>query len=246
MKLRLVAVTTAVSLTALSFPGAALAARKPAGKPAAPAVKDGDRDGMPDAYEKANGLNARKNDARADKDRDKLTNLAEYKAGTDPSKADTDGDGVRDGDDKRPRVKDPKPVPQDQKGTVTSYDAATGTLKVAYTKGPTLTVTVTAATRFAWHRKGCAAPATAASLVPGVGFHKIDVRAAKPADDEPADEPTTDQPGDEPTDDPAADRPGNDQPDADEPDDDQPATLASEVKPALTPVATQISLMCAA
>ena len=45
---------------------------------------DGDNDGMPDAYETANGLNAAVNDAAADKDGDGASNLAEYLAGTDP------------------------------------------------------------------------------------------------------------------------------------------------------------------
>ena len=91
-----IAVAVAATLTTLSIPGAALAS----------SGKDADRDGMPDKYEKANGLNPRKNDARADKDHDGLRNLAEYRAGTDPRKADSDGDGIRDGDDKRPKIKD--------------------------------------------------------------------------------------------------------------------------------------------
>jgi hypothetical protein len=58
---------------------------------------DADQDGLPDAYELANGLNpADPADARDDADQDGLTNLAEFLAGTDPQRADTDGDEVDD------------------------------------------------------------------------------------------------------------------------------------------------------
>ncbi|UQU62461.1 Midasin [Couchioplanes caeruleus] len=77
--------------------GTAMAAKAHKPKPAAPAVRDSDHDGMPDRWEKANGLNARRNDARADRDRDGLRNLAEYRAGTSARTADTDHDGMPDG-----------------------------------------------------------------------------------------------------------------------------------------------------
>lgn len=58
---------------------------------------DTDGDGMPDAYELSNGLNPDVNDANLDKDNDGLTNLQEYKLGTDPQNPDSDGDGLKDG-----------------------------------------------------------------------------------------------------------------------------------------------------
>jgi Bacterial TSP3 repeat len=59
---------------------------------------DSDCDGMPDAWEIAHGLNPYDpSDANLDPDGDGLTNLEEYRHGTDPHKADTDGDGIPDG-----------------------------------------------------------------------------------------------------------------------------------------------------
>jgi hypothetical protein len=59
---------------------------------------DSDGDGMPDAWEIANGLNPYDpTDANLDPDGDGLTNLQEYLLGTNPHVADTDGDGVSDG-----------------------------------------------------------------------------------------------------------------------------------------------------
>ncbi len=52
--------------------------------------QDTDNDGMPDAWEKEYGLNPNDpSDASADPDNDGATNLQEYLAGTDPTKADT-------------------------------------------------------------------------------------------------------------------------------------------------------------
>ncbi len=60
--------------------------------------KDSDRDGMPDVWENANGLNPTNSlDALLDADNDGLTNLQEYQRGTNPRLADTDGDGLTDG-----------------------------------------------------------------------------------------------------------------------------------------------------
>ncbi|MBL1276202.1 MAG: hypothetical protein COB30_008945 [Ectothiorhodospiraceae bacterium] len=59
---------------------------------------DDDNDGIPDAYELANGLNSlNPTDATSDKDNDGLTNLYEYQIGTKANNPDTDGDGMPDG-----------------------------------------------------------------------------------------------------------------------------------------------------
>jgi hypothetical protein len=53
-----------------------------------PGALDTDGDGMPDAYEDANGLNKNSAaDAGLDPDGDRMTNLQEYLAGTDPHSA---------------------------------------------------------------------------------------------------------------------------------------------------------------
>lgn len=57
---------------------------------------DSDGDGMPDAYEIANGLNPSANDAASDLDGDTLTNLQESQRGTAANRADTDEDGLAD------------------------------------------------------------------------------------------------------------------------------------------------------
>ena len=61
---------------------------------------DSDGDGIPDDAEIAMGLNPNNpTDALLDLDHDGLTNLEEYRAGTDPRNRDTDGDGISDGDE---------------------------------------------------------------------------------------------------------------------------------------------------
>jgi hypothetical protein len=64
------------------------------------ALDDRDSDSLPDDYELANNLDPTDaSDARNDLDRDGLTNLDEFRAGTDLRKPDTDGDGLKDGEE---------------------------------------------------------------------------------------------------------------------------------------------------
>ena len=64
------------------------------------AGRDSDSDGIPDDAEIRLGLNPNDpTDALLDLDHDGLTNLEEYRLGTDLQNADTDGDGINDGDE---------------------------------------------------------------------------------------------------------------------------------------------------
>jgi hypothetical protein len=77
-----------VAVTVLALPSSALAAQR--------SSKDRDHDHMPDKWEQKYGLDTHRNDAKADKDHDGLSNLAEYRVGSNPRKVDSDGDGVSD------------------------------------------------------------------------------------------------------------------------------------------------------
>ena len=61
---------------------------------------DSDNDQLPDGWERDNNLDPRDpSDAGEDGDNDGLTNLDEYRLGTDPNDPDSDGDGVSDGEE---------------------------------------------------------------------------------------------------------------------------------------------------
>jgi hypothetical protein len=81
---------SALALLLASFAGNALA-------------KDRNHDRIPDRWEKRHKLSLRVNQARRDQDRDGLRNRAEFRSRTNPRKADTDGDGIEDGDEDRDR-----------------------------------------------------------------------------------------------------------------------------------------------
>ena len=70
--------------------------------PALASSRDGNGDRIPDRWEAKYDLSLHKNQAGRDQDKDRVKNLAEYKDGTDPRKADTDSDGTTDGTDPHP------------------------------------------------------------------------------------------------------------------------------------------------
>ena len=84
--------------------------------PAMAAAKDRNHDHIPDRWEKRHKLSLKVNQARHDQDRDHLRNRAEFLAGDNPRDADSDDDGVIDGNE--------------QAGTVASFDAETGRLVI--------------------------------------------------------------------------------------------------------------------
>ncbi|HEX8743102.1 MAG TPA: hypothetical protein VF712_08200 [Thermoleophilaceae bacterium] len=129
---------------ALALPGSALA-------------KKGDRDNdrMPDRWEAKHHLRTGQNDAARDPDKDRVSNLKEFRAKTNPRRADTDRDGLRDdaerrtGNDARDRDTDDDGVRDGDEvnGTIASFDSATRTLTINVSGGGTLTGLVTDATR---------------------------------------------------------------------------------------------------
>ncbi|MBK6684325.1 MAG: hypothetical protein IPG45_07615 [Deltaproteobacteria bacterium] len=60
---------------------------------------DGDNDGLPDDWERMNGLDPNRNDANEDFDGDGINNTNEFRLGTKANDIDTDDDGVADGDE---------------------------------------------------------------------------------------------------------------------------------------------------
>ena len=72
----------------LAVPGAAMAKSH-----------DRDHDGLPDKWEHKFHLSTHKKSAKGDPDKDGLNNRGEFKAKTNPRKADTDRDGINDAND---------------------------------------------------------------------------------------------------------------------------------------------------
>jgi len=90
-----------------------------------PLFTDADRDGIDDAWERANGLAPSINDRGADLDGDGLTNLTEYRLGTNPGRADTDGDGIPDGLEVNAST-DPRSADSDGDGLPDAWEIAQG------------------------------------------------------------------------------------------------------------------------
>jgi hypothetical protein len=97
-----------------------LAGGAPSGGNGTPGDSDGD--GLNDTWEQQHFGNLTAQNATGDPDGDGLNNTAEFQAGTDPNTPDTDGDGLRDGDDpfpldpKRPNFADDNTTDSDGDG----------------------------------------------------------------------------------------------------------------------------------
>lgn len=100
--------------------------------PSAAAARDRNHDRIPDRWEKRHHLSLGVNQARRDQDRDRLDNLAEFMAGDNPRDADTDNDGIPDG--------------EENAGKIASFDATTGKLAIDLFGGETISGTVTEGT----------------------------------------------------------------------------------------------------
>ena len=103
---------------------AALGALAMLALPAVAGAKDRNHDRIPDRWEKRHHLSLHRSQAGRDQDRDHLRNRAEFMAGDNPRDADTDNDGVEDGDENA--------------GTIQSFDQETGKLTIALFGGDTI------------------------------------------------------------------------------------------------------------
>jgi hypothetical protein len=89
-------------------------------------AKDRNHDRIPDRWEKRHHLSLHHKQGKRDQDHDGLKNRAEFKARLDPRDADTDDDGIEDGDENA--------------GTVESFE--NGLLTIKLVSGRSLTATV--------------------------------------------------------------------------------------------------------
>ena len=119
------------------------------GLASAASAKDRNHDRIPDRWERAHHLSLRVNQARRDQDHDGLNNRGEFRAHMNPRKADTDGNGIPDG--------------QEHAGTIASFD--NGMLTINLAGGGTLTGAVTQDTEIE-------CPDTAQSSDDGDGDHQ--------------------------------------------------------------------------
>jgi hypothetical protein len=106
--------------------------------PATAAAHDGNRDGLPDRWERQHKLSLKVKQANRDQDRDGLRNKLEHRYGTDPRNHDSDDDGL---DDKREVVtaNDPTKRDSDDDG-VRDDDENSG--RIASFTGGVLTLTL--------------------------------------------------------------------------------------------------------
>jgi hypothetical protein len=94
---------------------------------ASASARDANRDRIPDRWEKRHGLSLEVKQTARDQDKDGFKNRAEWRAKTDPRDADSDDDGLDDG--------------EENAGTVTAF--ANGELTITLFDGGTLTGKVT-------------------------------------------------------------------------------------------------------
>lgn len=86
--------------------------------------KDRNHDRIPDKWEKRHNLSLKVKQTKRDPDHDQLNNLGEFKAGDNPHKADSNGNGIPDG--------------EENAGTIASFDTETGKLTINLYGGETI------------------------------------------------------------------------------------------------------------
>ncbi len=136
---RLFLVAALGALAMLALPGVAAAKQK-----------DRNHDRIPDRWEKRHHLSLRVNQAHHDQDRDHLLNRAEFIAGDNPRSADTDGDGIPDG--------------EENAGKIESFDTETGKLTIDLFGGETLSGLVTEETEIKCEHSSSSVSASDSSL----------------------------------------------------------------------------------
>jgi hypothetical protein len=97
---------------------------------------DSDGDGMSDSFELAFGLDPRSDDAALDRDGDGLSNLEEFRRGTRPDRADTDGDGFSDGQEALVLGTDPLAADSDGDGSSDGAEVAARSDPLNPNEGP--------------------------------------------------------------------------------------------------------------
>lgn len=147
---------------------------------AAAKQRDRNHDGIPDRWEKRHHLSTKVNQARRDQDRDHLRNRAEFMAGTNPRNADSDGDGVPDG--------------EENAGTIASFDTTSGRLVINVFNGETVSGLVTEETEI--ECRGQKDEESASDSKGGEEGSDDDQQGEEPGDDDGQDGPGDDQ-GDE-------------------------------------------------
>jgi Bacterial TSP3 repeat len=141
------------------------------------AKRDRNHDRIPDKWEMRHHLSTRVNVARQDPDHDGLSNLSEFRHGTNPRKADTDGDGIDDGmevkDDTNPTADDSDNdgVMDDQEiaGTIVSFDNGVLTIQLPADGAGTVSGMVNDQTRIECDDQNDDAPAATMSEDGGSG-----------------------------------------------------------------------------
>ena len=119
---RVLALVAVVAFSGLAFSGTASAATHHHHH----RLRDSDRDGMPNRWERAHGLRAFHRDAKGNPDHDGLVNLAEFTRGTDPQVADSDSDGLSDGSEVHRFDTDPTNPDTDEDGVTDGGDDGNG------------------------------------------------------------------------------------------------------------------------